>query len=52
MNAWNHNWSWEEAANRYGMSFAGGILGGGINAAASDYKVNKDLLNMNSQQAL
>lgn len=52
MNAWNHNWSWSEAANRYGMSFAGGILGGGINAAASDYKVNRDLLNMDSQQAM
>ena len=52
MHAWNHNWDWSEAANRYGMSFAGGIMGGGINAAASDYKVNKDLLNMTSQQAM
>ena len=52
MNAWNHNWDWSEAANRYGMSFAGGILGGGINAAASDYKANREILNMNSQQAM
>ena len=44
--------AWENMGNRYAMSFAGGILGGGINAAASDYKANHDLLNMNSQQAL
>lgn len=52
MNAWNHNWNWQEAANRYGMSFAGGIMGGGINAAASDYKANREILQMNSQQAM
>ena len=52
MNAWNHNWDWSEAANRYGMSFAGGIMGGSINAAASDYKANREILNMNSQQAM
>lgn len=44
--------AWQDMGNRYAMSFAGGILGGGINAAASDYKVNKDILNMNSQQAM
>ena len=44
--------AWENMGNRYAMSLVGGIMGGGINAAASDYKVNKDLLNMNSQQAL
>jgi hypothetical protein len=48
MNAWNHNWSWEEAANRYGMSFAGGIMGGSINAAASDYKAGKEISSMTS----
>lgn len=52
LNAWNHNWNWSEAANRYGMSFAGGIIGGSINAAASDYKANREILNMNSQQAM
>ena len=52
MHAWNHNWDWSEAANRYGMSFAGGILGGGINAAASDYKGYRELAGMTSQQAL
>lgn len=52
MNAWNHNWDWSEAANRYGMSFLGGIMGGSINAAASDYKANRDILSMNSQQAM
>lgn len=44
--------AWQDMGNRYAMSFVGGIMGGGINAAASDYKVNKDLVNMNSQQAL
>lgn len=52
LNAWNHNWNWSEAADRYGMAFAGGIIGGGINAAASDYKANREILNMNSQQAM
>lgn len=44
--------AWKDMGNRYAMSFAGGIMGGGINAAASDYKVNKELTNMTSQQAL
>lgn len=44
--------AWDNMKDRYLMSFAGGIMGGGINAAASDYKVNRDLVNMNSQQAL
>ena len=44
--------AWKDMGNRYAMSFVGGIMGGGINAAASDYKVNKELVNMNSQQAL
>ena len=52
LNAFNHNWSWSEAANRYGMSFAGGIIGGGINAAASDYKGYRGLSDMTSQQAM
>ena len=52
LNAWNHNWDWSQAADRYGMAFAGGIIGGGINAAASDYKANREILNMNSQQAM
>ena len=52
LNAFNHNWSWGEAANRYGMSFAGGIIGGGINAAASDYKGYRGLSDMTSQQAM
>ena len=52
LNAFNHNWSWNEAANRYGMSFAGGIIGGGINAAASDYKGYRGLSDMTSQQAM
>ena len=52
MHAWNHGWDWTEAVNRYGMSFVGGIFGGGINAAASDYKANREILNMDSQQAM
>ena len=52
IHAWNHNWDWSEAANRYGMSFAGGIIGGGINAAASDYKSYREMAGMTSQQAL
>lgn len=52
LNAWNHNWDWSNAADRYGMSFFGGIIGGGINAAASDYKIHRDLSEMTSQQAL
>ena len=52
LNAWNHNWDWSNAADRYGMSFFGGIIGGGINAAASDYKMHRDLSEMTSQQAL
>lgn len=52
LNAFNHNWNWSEAANRYGMSFAGGIMGGGINAAASDYKGYRGLSDMTSQQAM
>ena len=52
MHAWNHGWNWAEARDRYGMSFFGGILGGGINAAASDYKANREILNMDSQQAM
>jgi hypothetical protein len=34
------------------MSFVGGIFGGGINAAASDYKANREILNMDSKQAM
>ena len=52
LNSWNHNWSWSEAANRYGMSLAGGFLGGGINAAASDFKGYRGLDQMTSQQAM
>lgn len=44
--------AWKDMGNRYAMSFVGGVMGGSINAAASDYKVNKELANMNSQQAL
>ena len=44
--------AWNNVGDRYAMSFVGGIMGGSINAAASDYKANKDLLNMNSQQAM
>jgi hypothetical protein len=44
--------AWNDMGSRYAMSFVGGIMGGGINAAASDYKAFKEVGNMNSQQAM
>lgn len=44
--------AWDNMGSRYGMSFVGGIMGGSINAAASDYNQNKALYNMTSEQAL
>lgn len=45
-------WDWNEALKRYGMSFFGGVVGGGINSAAADYKQFKDIANMTSDQAM
>ena len=45
-------WDWNEALKRYGMSFFGGLIGGGINSAAVDYKQFKDIANMTSEQAM
>lgn len=44
--------AWENMGDRYGMSFVGGIMGGGINAAASDYKANREIMSMDSKQAM
>jgi hypothetical protein len=44
--------AWNNMGSRYAMSFVGGMMGGGINAAASDYKAFKEVSNMNSQQAM
>ena len=45
-------WDWNEALKRYGMSFFGGLMGGGINSAAYDYRQFKDIANMTSEQAM
>ena len=45
-------WDWNEALKRYGMSFFGGLVGGGINSAAYDYRQFKDIANMTSDQAM
>lgn len=44
--------AWDNMKDRYAMSFIGGILGGSINAAASDYKGYRELDNMTSKQAM
>ena len=44
--------AWENMGDRYGMSFVGGIMGGGINAAASDYNDNREIMSMDSKQAM
>jgi hypothetical protein len=44
--------AWNNMGSRYAMSFVGGMMGGGINAAASDYKAFKEVSNMDSQQAM
>ena len=45
-------WDWNEALKRYGMSFFGGLVGGGINSAATDYSQFRDIANMTSEQAM
>ena len=45
-------WDWNEALKRYGMSFFGGLVGGGINSATYDYRQFKDIANMTSEQAM
>lgn len=45
-------WDWNQALKRYGMSFFGGMIGGGINSAATDYTQFKDIANMTSEQAM
>ena len=45
-------WDWNEALKRYGMNFFGGLVGGGINSAAYDYRQFKDIANMTSEQAM
>ena len=52
MDTWGNNWDWNEAAKRYGMSFAGGIIGGSINAAATDFDQIKSYGNMTREQAM
>lgn len=52
MDTFNHNWNWEEAGKRYGMSFAGGLVGGGINAAGTDFSQIRSFANMTSSQAM
>lgn len=51
-NTWFNNWDWNEAMTRYGMSFMGGILGGAINASATDFKQIRDYSSMNDRQAM
>ncbi len=46
------SWDWNEALKRYGMSFFGGLVGGGINSAAYDYRQFKDIANMSSESAM
>ena len=45
-------WDWNEALKRYGMNFFGGLVGGGINSAAYDYRQFKDIANMSSERAM
>lgn len=52
LDTWGNNWDWEDAAARYGMSFFGGIIGGGINGAATDFTQIKDYSKMNQNQAM
>ncbi len=52
MNGFLGTWDWNEALKRYGMSFFGGLIGGGINSAAYDYRQFKDIANMTSEQAM
>lgn len=46
------NWDWNEAFKRYGMSFFGGAIGGGINSASFDYSQFKNISNMTTDQAM
>lgn len=52
LDTWGNNWDWEDAAARYGMSLFGGIIGGGINGAATDFTQIKDYSKMNQNQAM
>ena len=52
LDTWGNNWDWEDAAARYGMSFFGGIIGGGINGAATDFTQIRDYSKMNQNQAM
>lgn len=52
LDTFGHNWDWEDAAKRYGMSFFGGIIGGGINGAATDFTTLQDYKNIKSDQAM
>jgi len=44
--------AWENMADRYGMSFFGGLIGGGINAPFVSYKAIKSGENMTYNQAV
>ena len=52
LDTWGNNWDWEDAAARYGMSLFGGIIGGGINGAATDFTQIRDYSKMNQNQAM
>lgn len=43
--------AFQNMKDRYAMSFVGGLMGGSINAAASDYKGYRELDGMTSEQA-
>lgn len=52
LDTWGYNWDWNEAAKRYGMSFFGGVIGGGINGAATDFTQIRDYSAMTHDQAM
>lgn len=45
------NWNSDDFFARYGMSFFGGLLGGGINNLGTSYRINTNLGNMSLRDA-
>lgn len=45
-------WQGDNVLDRYAMSALGGLVGGGINSAATNFRQIKSLSNMNNSQAL
>ena len=45
-------WNQKEVIDRYGMSFVGGLFGGGITNLATNYNVINNINGMTSQQAI